>query len=73
MDGDIVVLDVDSAFEVGPSHMLFKNKSSAYEGRRLKGVVKETWLRGSKIFSVSSGFGEDAGPTGKLLLEPRTS
>jgi len=50
--------------------MLFRNKCSPYENRTLRGVVRETWLRGQKIFSRDSGF-EKTGPKGKLLLEPR--
>jgi allantoinase len=37
--------------------MLFRNKVSPYENKTLKGVVRETWLRGR--------------PSGRLLLEPR--
>jgi len=36
----------------------------------LRGVVKETWLRGRKIHTREGGFEKD-GPVGKLLLEPR--
>jgi len=51
--------------------MLFRNKVSPYQGRTLKGVVKETWLRGQRVFSREQGFTEKSGPLGKLLLEPR--
>jgi allantoinase len=51
--------------------MLFRNKCSPYQNRTLKGVVKETWLRGRKVFNRSEGFSEKAGPAGTLLLEPR--
>jgi allantoinase len=51
--------------------MLFRNKVSPYQDKTLKGVVKETWLRGQRIFSREEGFGEKTGPSGKLLLEPR--
>lgn len=51
--------------------MLFRNKISPYQGKLLKGVVKETWLRGQRIFSRETGFTEKNGPLGKALLEPR--
>jgi allantoinase len=51
--------------------MLFRNKVSPYQDKTLKGVVKETWLRGQRIFSRAEGFVEKTGPSGKLLLEPR--
>jgi allantoinase len=51
--------------------MLFRNKVSPYENKTLRGVVRETWLRGQRIFTREEGFMEKAGPSGKLLLEPR--
>lgn len=51
--------------------MLFRNKCSPYENKMLRGVVRETWLRGIKIFNRDEGFSEKRGPSGKLLLEPR--
>jgi allantoinase len=50
--------------------MLFRNKVSPYQDKTLKGVVRETWLRGQRIFSREDGF-EKVGPSGKLLLEQR--
>ncbi|KAF2102331.1 allantoinase [Rhizodiscina lignyota] len=70
-DGDICVFDDEGEFTVEHSSMLFRNKCSPYENRRLKGVVKETWLRGKRVFSRERGFAEKAGPAGDLLLEPR--
>ncbi|KAF2747165.1 allantoinase [Sporormia fimetaria CBS 119925] len=69
-DADIVVFDDAAEFIVEPSTMLFRNKVSPYENKTLKGVVRETWLRGQRIFSRADGFGK-AGPRGRLLLEPR--
>ncbi|MCJ1387959.1 hypothetical protein MMC18_000802 [Xylographa bjoerkii] len=71
-DGDVAVFDDEATFEVEPSTMLFRNKCSPYQGKMLKGVVKETWLRGHKIHSRESGFNAKQGPTGELLLEPRS-
>jgi allantoinase len=51
--------------------MLFRNKVSPYEGRTLRGVVRETWVRGKRVFSRDDGFTKD-GPWGRLLVEPRT-
>ncbi|KAF2273903.1 allantoinase [Westerdykella ornata] len=69
-DADIVVFDDQAEFVVEPSTMLFRNKVSPYENKTLKGVVRETWLRGQRIFSREEGFSK-VGPVGKLLLEPR--
>ncbi|USP77541.1 Allantoinase [Curvularia clavata] len=70
-DADIVVFDDEAEFMVEPSTMLFRNKVSPYENKTLKGVVRETWLRGQRVFSRAEGFSEKSGPQGKLLLEPR--
>ncbi|MCJ1382457.1 hypothetical protein MMC17_005570 [Xylographa soralifera] len=72
-DGDVAVFDDEATFEVEPSTMLFRNKCSPYQGKMLKGVVKETWLRGHQIHSRESGFNAKQGPFGELLLEPRSS
>lgn len=69
-DGDVAVFDDHGSFVVEPSTMLFRNKCSPYEGKELKGVVLETWLRGRRVYSKTDGFGK-ARPEGMLLLEPR--
>ncbi|KAK4903433.1 Allantoinase [Elasticomyces elasticus] len=71
MDGDVAVFDEEAEFEVQTDSMLFRNKCSPYQGKTLKGVVKDTWLRGRKIHSRETGFSKKTGPRGTLLLEPR--
>ncbi|TKA61729.1 hypothetical protein B0A55_12207 [Friedmanniomyces simplex] len=46
MDGDVAVFDDEAKFEVQSNAMLFRNKCSPYQGKTLKGVVRDTWLRG---------------------------
>ncbi|KAG8165572.1 hypothetical protein KVR01_004124 [Diaporthe batatas] len=70
-DGDIVVFDDAAEFEVNKETMFFRNEVSPFDGKKLIGVVEETWLRGQKIFDHKSGFNEAEGPTGKTILEPR--
>ncbi|GAB7340927.1 hypothetical protein MBLNU457_7277t1 [Dothideomycetes sp. NU457] len=70
MDADIAIFDDVAEFVVQPSTMLFRNKCSPYQGKVLKGVVKETWLKGRKVHTRDAGF-EKGGPQGRLLLEPR--
>ena len=71
LDADIAVFDDSAESLVEPNTMLFRNKCSPYEGKVLKGVVRETILRGRKVHSREAGFLEKAGPSGELLLEPR--
>lgn len=75
MDADVCVFDDQSTFVVGREQMLFRNKVSPYQGRKMRGVVKETWLRGMKVFdrgANNGGFvGKGSLPRGQLLLEKR--
>ncbi|KAK4539571.1 hypothetical protein LTR36_010848 [Oleoguttula mirabilis] len=71
LDADIAVFDDTATFEVQHGSMLFRNKCSPYQGKELRGVVRETWVRGRRVHSRADGFGEKGGPVGELLLEPR--
>lgn len=72
-DGDLCVFDDTAEWTVEPSTMLFRNKCSPYQGRRMKGMVRETWLRGQKVFERGGESGGFVGKkcTGRLLLEKR--
>ncbi|PWY69743.1 allantoinase [Aspergillus heteromorphus CBS 117.55] len=69
-DADICVFDDAAEWVVEPSTMLFRNKCSPYQGRKLRGLVRETWLRGEKVFSHDAGFSSKT-PSGGLLLQSR--
>ncbi|KAL4942452.1 hypothetical protein BDV06DRAFT_162707 [Aspergillus oleicola] len=69
-DADFCVFDDTAEWVVEPSTMLFRNKCSPYQGRTMRGMVRETWLRGEQIFNRADGFTVKA-PTGGLLLERR--
>ncbi|KAL4819325.1 hypothetical protein BDW67DRAFT_140794 [Aspergillus spinulosporus] len=69
-DADFCVFDDTAEWVVEPSTMLFRNKCSPYQGRTMRGMVRETWLRGEKIFNRDDGFTVKA-PPGSLLLEKR--
>lgn len=71
MDADICVFDDEGSFVVENAKLLFRNKVSPYQGKRLKGVVRETYLRGRSVYTSDGGFLEERGPTGQLLLEKR--
>lgn len=75
-DGDICVFDDEADWIVGADGqgILFRNKVTAYQGHTMKGSVKETWLRGRKVWDKIDprhGFGERK-PSGNLLLKPRS-
>ena len=75
-DGDLCVFDDEAEFIVEHDSMLFRNKCSPYQGKKLRGVVRETWVRGQKVFERGRGFDGFEGakpPSGRCLLEPRTT
>ena len=71
-DGDVCVFDDEAQWIVGEGGegMLFRNKVSAYAGMKMGGAVRETWMRGCKVWDRRRGFVEEK-PRGRLLLEPR--
>ena len=55
MKADLCVFDDEAEFVVQPDDMHFRNKCSPYQGRRLRGVVRQTWLNGRKVYDVTEG------------------
>ncbi|MBC9823066.1 allantoinase AllB [Terrabacter sp. MAHUQ-38] len=60
MDADLAVFAPDDEFVVEPAALHHKNPVSAYAGRTLTGVVRQTWLHGTPV-------DVDAAPRGRLL------
>jgi allantoinase len=52
-DADLVVFDPEAEFVVDPTRLQQRNPVSAYAGRRLAGLVRQTWLRGERVDSSS--------------------
>jgi allantoinase len=75
MDADITIFDDEKEWVVGREQLLFRNKVSPYQGRVMRGLVMETWVRGCRVFSrggENGGFVTGkGGPVGRLLLERR--
>ncbi|MFE2639805.1 allantoinase AllB [Streptomyces scopuliridis] len=62
-DADFAVLAPDETFTVDPARLHHRNQVTAYSGRTLYGVVRSTWLRGTRI--VHEGALTE--PAGRLL------
>ena len=58
-DADLVAFDPDAAFVVDGSALEHRNPVTPYAGRRLRGVVRGTWLRGAPV--------DFAAPHGRFL------
>lgn len=59
MDADLVAFAPEDSFIVRPDRLYHRHKLTPYDGRRLHGVVRRTWLRGETV------SGER--PAGRLL------
>lgn len=74
MDADICVFDDSEIWTFTQGDMRWKNRCSPWEGHQFTGRVKETWLRGTKIFE--HGAGKDGlvtdKPVGLPITEKRT-
>ena len=49
-DADLVVWDPEEEFIVNASVLQHRHKVTPYEGMRLRGVVRETWVRGARVY-----------------------
>ena len=68
-DADLVVLAPDEPWVVAADALEHRNKVTAYDGARLHGVVRQTWLRGAPVHPQAGG----ATPRGRLLDRGYTS
>lgn len=74
MDADICVFDDAEEWVFGQGDMRWKNRCSPWEGHEFTGRVKETWLRGKKVFELGAenhGFVANK-PVGESITEKRT-
>lgn len=69
-DADFAIFNSEMEYSVANARTFFKNKLTAFDGKKLKGRVVETILRGNSIYALGKGLSEV--PLGNLLLEPRT-
>jgi allantoinase len=62
-DADLAIVDPDARFTVAGGNLAHRNKLTPYDGRELFGVVRETWLRGEKIYDRGRWLGPRRGRT----------
>jgi allantoinase len=60
-DADFVVFAPEAEFTVTADQLHQRHAVSAYMGERLRGVVKETYVRGERVFADGKFSGEDSG------------
>ena len=64
-DADIVVWDTDAEFTVQEQYIQHRHKLTPYAGRKLKGVVHRTYVRGKKAYDRGNFA---AAPVGDILI-----
>ncbi|KAK6841205.1 heavy metal tolerance protein [Apiospora arundinis] len=75
MDADVCVFDEAEEWVLQSQGMHWKNRCSPWEGKQFRGRVKETWLRGTKVYEHGAknlGFVSGT-PVGEAIVERRTS
>lgn len=50
-DADLVILDPRAEFVVEPETLRHRHRETPYAGRRLRGVVRRTWVRGHLVYA----------------------
>ena len=63
-DADLVIWDPEEEFIVNASVLQHRHKVTPYEGMRLRGMVRETWVRGARVYDRGHFVHE---PRGQLL------
>ena len=74
-DADLVVWDPDAEWAVDGARLHHRHPLTPWHGRRLRGVVRETWLRGTRVFERVAA--DDPGrfpvaPTGRPIAHATT-
>ncbi|KAI0179813.1 allantoinase [Hypoxylon sp. FL1284] len=75
MDADVCVFDEAEEWVLRSAGMHWKNRCSPWEGRRFAGRVRETWVRGRKVFELGGANAGFVGgrPVGEAITEKRVA
>jgi allantoinase len=67
-DADLVVFDPDAEWTVDAAKVRHRHKLTPYAGRKLRGLVEATFLRGEKVYDLGEFPGD---PRGERLTSAR--
>lgn len=75
LDGDVCVFDDAETWSLRAGDMRWKNRCSPWEGHEFRGRVRETWLRGRKVYEHGGPAGGfvTGKPVGAPITERRTA
>ncbi|MER3554623.1 MAG: allantoinase [Meiothermus sp.] len=68
-DADFALVDLHESFSLKREDLFYRHKQSPYLGKPFTGRVKETWVRGQKVF----GSGKISPVKGPTLIRPRSA
>lgn len=60
-DADFAIWDPDAAAAIAGERLHHRHKVTPYHGMQLTGVVRQTWLRGQRVWHGEHGFAAPAG------------
>lgn len=69
-DADLIVFDDEGEYLITADIIKYRHKITPYEGQTVKGVVRSTYVRGTKVYAEGKLIGE---PVGKPLLKHKIS
>jgi allantoinase len=52
---NLVAFDTEAQYMVAADQLHYRHKISPYMGERLRGIVRSTWLRGTRVFDQRNG------------------
>lgn len=68
-DADFAIVDLKETYEIKAESQFSASAYTPWEGWKMTGRVRHTFLRGQRVFSVDEEFGA---PTGKFIARPRS-
>ncbi len=60
-DADFACIDLNAPMTVHADDLCAKNKYTPFEGRELRGTIRQTFVRGNQVYDSSGRFPEGAG------------
>lgn len=60
-DADIVIFDAEATYQIDPKMIKYRHKITPYEGRKVRGVVKRTYVRGELVYRDNQLLGKPIG------------
>lgn len=69
-DADLVLIDPNQSYTITADKLYYKNKFSAYEGRKVDCRITHTFVRGNEVYSLEHGF-EGKKPIGRRIDHAR--